>query len=119
MDRALIERTIEQTALYKSPIEVIHGEMQMNIENGIYKAVQNVGVVVDKDELLKALLYDREQYEKGYADAREKAIDEFVMEIESEYNNDACPNVTDYLDYKISLRDLFKIAEGMKNGEIN
>lgn len=52
-------------------------------------------------------------------EAREKAIDEFAKEIEAEYDNDACPNVTDYLDYKISIRDLFKIAERIKNGEID
>ena len=45
---------------------------------------------------------------------RAKVIDEFAKEIEAEYDNDACPNVTDYLDYKISLRDLFKIAEQLK-----
>lgn len=49
---------------------------------------------------------------------RNKAIDEFVKEIEAEYDNDACPNVTDYLDYKISIRDLFKIAEQMKGEQI-
>jgi hypothetical protein len=45
---------------------------------------------------------------------RNKSIDEFVKEIEAEYDNDGCPNVTDYLDYKISIRDLHKIAEEMR-----
>lgn len=53
---------------YKSPIEVMVGEMVMQYENDILKAVQDVGIDVDKEELLKALLYDRGQYEKGYAD---------------------------------------------------
>ena len=48
------------------------------------------------------------------AEIRNKAIDEFTKEIEAEYDNDACPNVDDYLDYKISLRDLFRIAEQLK-----
>ena len=53
---------------YQSPIEVIIGQMNISYENEICKAVQHVGVNVDKNELLKALQYDRGQYQKGYAD---------------------------------------------------
>lgn len=38
------------------------------IEGEIFRAVQDVGVTVERDELIKALKYDREQYEKGYRD---------------------------------------------------
>lgn len=54
--------------MYKSPIELIYGGPQTRIEGEVVRAVQNVGVNVDKDELIKALTYDRQQYEKGYAD---------------------------------------------------
>ena len=53
---------------YQSPIEVIQSQMRSQIEGEIYRAVMNVGVNVDKDELLKALQYDRDQYQKGYED---------------------------------------------------
>ena len=53
---------------YKSPIDIVVGEFQMHAEGEILKAVQRVGVNVDKDELLKALKYDRDQYSKGYRD---------------------------------------------------
>jgi len=53
---------------YQSPIEVFQTQMQSQIEGEIYKAAIKVGVNVDKDELLKALQYDRDQYQKGYAD---------------------------------------------------
>lgn len=53
---------------YQSPIEVIQTQMQSQIVGEIYKAVMKVGVNVDKDELLKALQYDRDQYQKGYTD---------------------------------------------------
>ena len=59
---------------YKSPIDVIMGQMNMVYENEILKAVQNVGVNVDKNELLKALQYDRRQYQKGYADRDSEII---------------------------------------------
>ena len=67
---------------YKSPIEIIQGEMRMYMDGEILKAVQNVGVNVDKDELLKALAYDRDQYNKGYHDAEPKVgrwIEKSVM----------------------------------------
>lgn len=53
---------------YKSPITQILGEMQTEYENHVLKAVQNVGIHVNREELVKALDYDRGQYEKGYAD---------------------------------------------------
>jgi len=37
-------------------------------DDAIYEAVVSTGINVDKYELLKALRYDRNQYEKGYAD---------------------------------------------------
>lgn len=54
--------------MFESPITQILSEMQTEYENGVLKAVQNVGFHVDKEELEKALAYDRGQYDKGYAD---------------------------------------------------
>ena len=53
---------------YQSPIELIMGQINFALEGQICKAVQNVGVSVDKEELLKALHHDRGQYQKGYRD---------------------------------------------------
>lgn len=59
--------------MYKSPIELIIKDYHMQIvkqqEDNVYRAVQEYGVTVDKEELVKALQYDRNQYEKGYKDA--------------------------------------------------
>lgn len=61
---------MHQTAFdYESPIKVFESEMESYLEGEIWKAVQRVGVSVDREELLKALQYDREQYQKGYNDA--------------------------------------------------
>ena len=54
--------------MYKSPIEVITENVKKEVDNGVYKAVTQYGVDVDRDELIKALCYDREQYEKGFRD---------------------------------------------------
>lgn len=55
---------------YESPIHIIYGQMQTQLEGDILKAVLSYGINVDKEELLKALQYDRDQYEKGYEDGR-------------------------------------------------
>ena len=57
--------------MYESPITIKTEEIARNIidkqEEYILTQVQ-MCVDVDKDELLKALQYDRRQYEKGYMD---------------------------------------------------
>lgn len=63
--------------MYESTINQILGEIQVTYENECMKAVQSVGFDVNKEELIKALMYDRNQYEKGYREA----IDDFVSEI--------------------------------------
>lgn len=69
--------------MYNSPIEMIIGNMQIQHEGEIFRAVQNIGVNVDKYELLKALRYDREQYDKGYKDGYNAEIRKFVLELTS------------------------------------
>lgn len=67
----------ESTAGYKSPIEIAHdlsNAVILMTEDEVMKAVYRVGVKVDKDELLRALVYDREQYKAGYLDGIENAI---------------------------------------------
>ena len=59
--------------MYESPISLCLSELQTQVmkqqDEAIYKAIVLSGVDVDKDELIRALAYDRQQYEKGYADA--------------------------------------------------
>ena len=55
---------------YESPIRLIIEQIASDIskktDETIYEVICRTGVVVDKDELIKALEYDRDQYEKGY-----------------------------------------------------
>ena len=55
---------------YESPIEIVYREMKNQLENDVCNLVQSYGIKVDKDELIKALEYDRNQYQQGYADAK-------------------------------------------------
>lgn len=56
--------------MYESPIAIITTEMESSIDDEVLRVTQKIGVNVDKDELIKALKYDRGQYEKGYADGK-------------------------------------------------
>ncbi len=55
--------------MYKSPIDIVYHDIDSKIDSEICKAVLACKIDVDKQELIKALAYDRQQYEKGYADA--------------------------------------------------
>lgn len=69
---------------YKPPINIIQEKMTTEFDNDVLKAIINVGVKVNKDELIKALEYDRNQYLQGYEDAKEKyekALDKACEEL--------------------------------------
>ena len=57
---------------WESPIDVytITNEMATALDDEIVTVVQRFGFDVNKEELTKALLYDRDQYRKGYEDGR-------------------------------------------------
>lgn len=65
--------------MYESPIEFITNEINTKVENGIMSAVFNAGINVNKEELIKALQYDRDMYHKGYVDGRKSVIEEDLM----------------------------------------
>ena len=75
--------------MWESPVNVIMGEMQTQIEGEIFKAIRNVGIDVNKEELIKAMQYDRGQYDKGYKDGYSKAIDEFAERICNKATDDS------------------------------
>jgi len=65
--------------MYESPIEIIDDIYNVvtktvlkaaasGFDEMIYNAIIHAGVKVDKGELLRALEYDRGQYEKGFED---------------------------------------------------
>ena len=52
---------------YISPIDVeVTMKQEMDLENYIFKVIKSYNIKVDKNELIKALQYDRNQFNKGY-----------------------------------------------------
>ena len=70
-------KPFDKDFLYEPPITMQIDEaikqQRVEQENAIaYKITETIGIDINREELIKALNYDRQQYEKGYADARAK-----------------------------------------------
>ena len=59
--------------MYKSPLQAFYKEQAEKVDDLCYRGVLSVGINVDREELLKALEYDRGQYEKGFEDGLQYA----------------------------------------------
>lgn len=70
--------------MYESPIKVFQtieqhsGLFDAEKDKLIFQAVQGVCVNVDKDELLKALAHDRQQYQKGYQNGSKETVEKLI-----------------------------------------
>lgn len=73
-------------AMYESPIYSFEKTISMDIgekyDNLVMTAVKEVGIDVDREELIKALEYDRDQYMKGYRDGEESTRRAIIKDIE-------------------------------------
>ena len=63
--------------MYESPVKIsyddINAKMVQAADGQILATIQQL-VSVDKDELIRALQYDRGQYEKGYEDGKRDSV---------------------------------------------
>ena len=102
--------------MYESPINIIISKLCTKLESDCVKSVQRYGFDIDKEELAKALNYDRKQYEKGHTDGYNKAIDDLLeganeMAIEVDTGT--------YTMKAIGIGLLENIAEQLKEGGKN
>lgn len=63
---------------YIPPIKIYQTEMETTLESNVMSIAQSMGVDVNKEELLKALAYDRDQYAKGYEAGYKRAIEDIT-----------------------------------------
>lgn len=75
----------------------------------ILEAIQKQGVFIDKEELIKAIKYDRNQYSKGYKDGVSEVLGKIKVEIEQMNNLDYVEPVT--INEVLQIIDKYK-AEG-------
>ena len=72
--------------MYESPIKIIESTIDSiykdfvkKKDDAIFAEIQSsFGVDLDREELIRALQYDRDQYNKGYADGKRDAMAELV-----------------------------------------
>lgn len=91
--------------MYESPIEIIQTQMQMQMDEEILKAIQGVGIDVNKEELLKALAYDREQYSKGYKDGVKEFAERLKAKVDLDWDN------------SVDIEDIDRLVAEMVVGE--
>lgn len=76
--------------MYKSPIDIYIEDASTSFIRGLNKqiddktieAVMRYGITVDKDRLIKALEFDREQYDKGYQDGKHEVLNNLQIYIQ-------------------------------------
>ena len=115
---------------YKSPIEITIGqfrwEQEKRIEGEVFSAIQEVGINVDREELVKALQYDRDQYRKGYEDgvrANADTVEEFakrrtVLSKQSECSSLRTPSRITVAECSSSKRSCHEVTEELVRGTL-
>lgn len=76
--------------MYKSPIDIIYGQLETQLEGEIMKAIYKYDINIDKHELIRALNYDRDQYSKGYTDGKAGAMADLVRCKDCKYYQANC-----------------------------
>ena len=84
--------------MYRSPITIsltdnIVNALRHESENNIMHFVMDQIVTIDKEELTKALEYDRHQYEKGYDDGFREGGAQFWTPVTEALPNESYGNV--------------------------
>ena len=105
---------------YKSPIEVIQHEFQVKLEGDVMKAVKQHDIFVDKEELIKALQYDRDQYTKGFQDGCRERMDELINRVRADtvrkMQERIAEHATNGYPRKVRLDVIDQIAKEMVEG---
>jgi len=98
---------------WESPVNIIEKEWETKIEGDIVKAIKSYDIDVNKEELIKALNYDRNQYKAGYKDALEWMQRVIMLNMpntlgytENRASYVQIKNINDYIDLR--LKQLFE-----------
>lgn len=114
--------------MWESPINIMEiqdsfvSEIKEKTEEMVFTEIKRIGIDVDKEELLKALQYDREQYDKGYSDGYANAVDKFAERICDRVNDDSLQVVlpngfrADVITIDYVAEIAVEIAEQLKGG---
>ena len=109
--------------MYKSPIDITYQnfgdlvlQISKNTDEAIYKAVCNYAIEVDREELLKALRYDRDQYERGYNDGYKAALYAAEIKIREELFTKISASISETINEEINNIKETRITDPEKRG---
>lgn len=97
-EKNLKNKCIDNTNGYESPVKLIQKSFDSAIEDKVITLIQEYDVTIDKDELIKALNYDRNQFSLGYGSG-----------FEDGYNG----------GYDDCIKNMMSILEDMKTKKLN
>lgn len=110
--------------MWESPIKQIAGEIQSQVikqeDELITQISQEIRYEVDKKELIKALEYDRGQYDKGYKDGTENTLEgvsELIAYYDYEFLQRYYPKECEQGYTLHDLNNKYGLAEILKNWE--
>lgn len=67
--------------IYESPITIYTKKPEIELEDAVMNIVYSWGIDIDKERLIKALKFDREQYDVGYKHGRAVGFEELLDKI--------------------------------------
>lgn len=86
---------------YKPVVEIISDGFRSQIEGDVFRIIHSYGINVDKGELIKALQYDRQQYEKGFIDGCRGAVADIKAEVAREILREIYAGIFEMLPLKV------------------
>lgn len=69
--------------LFEIPITDLTTKFNEDTDQWILECVQKTGISIDKEELIKAIQYDRDQYSKGYKNGYEAGYNAAMEGVQS------------------------------------
>lgn len=116
-EQEMLERVADMS--YTSPITEYLGQMRIERENAVFKAIQEFAISVDKDELIKALQYDRDQYRKGFIDGCRGSYDRIIEQVKANTITEICfrfaVHFSTYTENAtVKIKHLFRFLDDMK-----
>ena len=109
--------------MYDPPIQIMESlntavcdairKIQAEREAYVFQVIENIGVIVDKEELIKALQYDRGQYDKGYKDGYLAGIEALAKRLKEKGHGDfkCCTKWVDFDDIDNLVKELKELKE--------
>lgn len=77
--------------MYKSPIEITYDNNRQivnKLDDEIYKAIiQEINIKIDKEELIKALEYDRKSYEEGFKNGYKEGVSDTTKAFNEKFSD--------------------------------